>query len=33
VIWLLFAVSIFLFIFRPFQKWRTGEGQSGKIKE
>ena len=33
LIWLLFAVSVFLFIFRPFQKWRTGEGKSGKIEE
>ena len=33
LIWLLFAVSVFLFIFRPFQKWRAGKGKSGKIEE
>ena len=33
LIWVLFAVSLFLFVFRPFQKWRKGEGKSGKIEE
>ncbi len=31
LMWLLFAISILLFVFMPFQKWRADKGKSDKI--